>query len=200
MPNPERRVRLPLTRLLRGSLPALRATGAALILASCAGASSDAARSSGPEPQASIQELMDAKLDPAADVLWGAVGSTVTSAGEVDRAPRSDEDWSAARRSAVTLIEATNLLTMRGRHAAPPGARATAEGELTHAQIDQLLRSRPEAFAGFARALRATGLQALAAIDARDPNALMDAGSAIEEACEACHLTFWYPGGAKSGR
>jgi hypothetical protein len=33
----------------------------------------------------------------------------------------------------------------------------------------------------------------LAAIDAKDPAALVKAGGTLDEICESCHLTFWYP-------
>jgi hypothetical protein len=31
-------------------------------------------------------------------------------------------------------------------------------------------------------------------VQARDVDALFDAGSRIDAACENCHLPFWYPG------
>jgi len=43
------------------------------------------------------------------------------------------------------------------------------------------------------RRSRRTGLKALKAVDAKDPAALIDAGAALDEACEACHRTYWYP-------
>ena len=35
---------------------------------------------------------------------------------------------------------------------------------------------------------------ALKATEARDVDALLEAGGQIDEACEACHKKFWYPG------
>ena len=35
--------------------------------------------------------------------------------------------------------------------------------------------------------------EALAAIDKKDADALSDAGETIDEACEQCHLKYWYP-------
>jgi hypothetical protein len=34
----------------------------------------------------------------------------------------------------------------------------------------------------------------LKATDARDASELMNAGAALDEVCEGCHLKFWYPG------
>ena len=39
----------------------------------------------------------------------------------------------------------------------------------------------------------AAPLPALDAIDAKDPNRLLEVGGEIDEACEACHLVYWYP-------
>jgi hypothetical protein len=65
-------------------------------------------------PKASIRELMEAEVDPAADALWDSVQITLTAAGEEDRQPRTDEEWKAVRRSAVILVESANLLVMEG--------------------------------------------------------------------------------------
>jgi cytochrome c556 len=45
----------------------------------------------------------------------------------------------------------------------------------------------------FAHGLHSTATQALEAIDRRDSEALLQAGGEIDAACEACHLTYWYP-------
>ena len=42
-------------------------------------------------------------------------------------------------------------------------------------------------------ALLQTARSVLAAIDAEDPQALVTAGGNLNEVCESCHMTFWYP-------
>jgi len=143
---------------------------------------------------------MDAEVDPAADALWNAVGSTITLEGEVDRQPRTAAEWTAVRRSALILIEATNLLAMDGRRAAPPGAPAPAPGELSAREIETRIAENRPLFRAFALALRRVSLQALSAINAKDAGKLMDIGEAIDAACEACHVTFWYPNQASPSR
>jgi cytochrome c556 len=66
-------------------------------------------------------------------------------------------------------------------------------GELSPAEIDQHIDANRGALIGFAKALRATARTALTAIDKKDVQGLFKAGSDIDEACEACHVTFWYP-------
>jgi hypothetical protein len=141
---------------------------------------------------ATLQELMDSTVDPAADALWNAVEVIATAEGIEEKHPHTDEQWQSVRRGAITLIEATNLLVMQGRRAAPPGTQS-ARGELTPAQIDRKIAASRPTFEQFANVLRLSAVQALNAIDRRDSEALLDAGNALDEACEACHLNYWYP-------
>lgn len=135
---------------------------------------------------------MDSTVDPAADGLWDSVAVTSTRKGVDEHQPRTDEEWAAVRRHAVTLMESMNLVVMNGRRAAPPGTKA-AEGELTPDEIDQHIAANRGALVGFAKALRATAAKALTAVDKKDVPGLFEAGGEIDEACEACHVTFWYP-------
>ena len=152
----------------------------------------DTAQESPFEITATIRELMDSIVDPSADGLWDSVAVTTTRAGVDEKQPKTDEEWAAVRRNAVSLMESMNLVVMKGRHAAPPGTQA-ALGELTPDEIDQHIDANRGALIGFAKALRATARKALTAIDKKDARGLLDAGSGIDEACEACHVTFWYP-------
>jgi hypothetical protein len=181
---------LVLSRLTGCSPPA--ATSSAVVAASGAPAGAVGADTR-LEPVASVQEIMDAEVDPAADALWDSVVSTITLKGEEDKRPHTPEEWQAVRRQALILIEATNLLAMPGRRATPANAAAPAPGELPASEIQKLLEANPAAFVAFAQGLRGAAHQALDAIDAHDADKLMDAGSRIDEACEACHVVFWYP-------
>jgi len=143
-------------------------------------------------PTASLKELMDATVDPAADGLWDSISITATAAGTDRREPRTAQEWAAVRRHAITLIEATNLILIPGRAAAPAGTQPGL-GELPPQQIAALIERQRPLFTGFANGLRATAREALEAIDHKDVDALLKAGSDIDAACEACHVTFWYP-------
>jgi len=141
-----------------------------------------------------IKELMDSTVDPAADALWESVATVSDKNGVDKRQPRTEEEWKDLRRHAITLIEAMNLVMMKGRHAAPAGVKRPS-GELSTEQIDALLASDHETLVAFAQNMQKTTRVALAAIDKRDPAALFEAGSEIDRACEGCHMTFWYPDG-----
>jgi len=137
---------------------------------------------------------MDAIVDPSADVVWGAVGAVADQDGLRDLSPKTPEEWLEVRRAAVRLVEGANLLMMSPREAAPPGAVSEAPGvELEPAEITALIGSERAGFDAFAMALQAVSVEALRAVETRDKDRLIEAGGAIEEVCEGCHQTFWYP-------
>jgi hypothetical protein len=142
----------------------------------------------------SIKDLMESIIDPSADVLWGAVGTVVDREGIHESLPTTQEDWRDLRHAAVRIIEGGNLLTMPGRDAAPVGTKSEAPGvELEPPQIATLMERNRETFDTFARALQALGAEALRASEARNAALLLDIGARMENVCESCHQTFWYP-------
>jgi len=147
-------------------------------------------------PIATIQDIMTSLVDPPADALWAAVSSSSSAAGEVINEPRSEEEWKAARRNAVALVEAPNLLIMEGRKVARPGSSledANVAGILPAGDIQKKIDGDPQSFVERARALQEAGKAALAAIDARDAKLLFEAGDRLDKACEECHIRYWYP-------
>jgi hypothetical protein len=151
------------------------------------------------QPEATIKDIMDSMVDPSADVLWESVATIVSAAGTDERQPRTDDDWKNVHRHAVILVEATNLLKMEGRHVAKPKEKSENPGiELEPEQMEQLIKDDRQAFIKFAQGLHDAALPALRATEARDPAALLDAGEAIDTACENCHLKYWYPPGTQA--
>jgi hypothetical protein len=141
-----------------------------------------------------IKDLMESIVDPSADVIWGAVGTIADKQGVQDLSPKTPEQWLDVRRAAIRLIEGGNLLMIPGREAAPAGVRSEAPGvELEPAEITALVKKKRKSFDAFARALQAIGSEALRAIEAKDTDQLIEVGGRIEEVCESCHKTFWYP-------
>jgi hypothetical protein len=141
-----------------------------------------------------IKDLMESIIDPSADVIWGAVGTIADKQGIQDLSPKTPEQWLDVRRAAIRLIEGGNLLTMPGREAAPIGVRSEAPGvELEPADITALIKKKRKSFDAFARALQTIGSEALRAIEAKDADLLIEVGGRMEEVCESCHKTFWYP-------
>jgi hypothetical protein len=145
---------------------------------------------------ASIQELMDAVIDPSADALWDSVSIIETVKGTVFHQPHTSEEWQEARRHAIALIEGTNLLVMDGRKLVAPGSPVLDQGTsgvLSAEEGQQKFDSQHPTFVQFSKALREAATQMLTAIDKKDPTGMMNAGAAMDGVCESCHLTFWYP-------
>ena len=147
----------------------------------------------------SIKEIMDGLIDPAADHIFDAVSYTVTTAGIEEVRPRTREDWAEVRRHALLLAEAANLLKMPGRRVAP--GRPVIEFEvdevlpedLTPEQVQVLIDADPAEFARLAQGLTEASVVALRAADAMDVEALFESGEALDQACENCHVKYWYP-------
>ena len=79
-------------------------------------------------PTSTIKEIMDSVVDPSADVLWESVSTTINREGQTDKMPRTEDEWQTVRRSAVTLVEATNLLVIGHRLVAPSGHKSEYPG------------------------------------------------------------------------
>jgi hypothetical protein len=141
-----------------------------------------------------IKDLMESIIDPSADALWGAAGTVIDKQGVQDMAPKTPQEWLGVRRAAVRIVEGANLLMMSGREAAPAGTKSEAPGvELEPAEITALIKKKRKSFDAFAKALQALGLEALRASEAKDVPLLEDIGGRMENVCESCHQTFWYP-------
>ena len=143
---------------------------------------------------ATVKEIMDSVVDPNADVLWDSVSTTISREGTVENKPRTEEDWARIRRSAVTLVEATNLLVIEGRKIAPDGHKSEYPGiELEPDEMQKLVDADRASWVRYAHGLHDKAMVVLKAIDDKNVQGLMDGGEGIDEACENCHKHYWYP-------
>ena len=165
--------------------------------ARAATASPDAALWGDVKPVVSVKELMKYMLDPVADNIFNAVGTTLTRQGMVDIVPKTDEDWDKVRVGAVSLAEGAYLLKIR-RPFTPPGDENNSSGpdavELSPAQITAKVERDPVEWNARIEALRNVGLQVLDIVKKKDTPQLWDAADNLEMACENCHRSYWYPG------
>ena len=144
-------------------------------------------------PTTTIRDLMDGMVDPAADTIWNSVSTTITKKGKEEKAPHTDEEWGTLRHSAVALVEASNLLQIPGRHVALPGQRNEQGIELQPDQIEALINQDRPTWIRLAHGLHDAATQALQAAEAKDSSKVLESGDAIDNACEHCHQTYWYP-------
>jgi hypothetical protein len=147
-------------------------------------------------PVVSVKELMAHMIDPAAYIIFDAVYTDSTAKGIVEHKPVTDEDWEKVETGAITLIEGIELLKVV-RPFAPPGDVNQSVGpnapELSPAQISEKVMRDPVLWNAKIQALRNVGLEILDVIKQKDAEKLFNAGSDLDEACEACHVEYWYP-------
>jgi hypothetical protein len=154
----------------------------------------DSSRADSSRVYSSVKDIMESIIDPSADALWTAVGSVADKEGIHDLVPKTPEQWLDLHHAAVRIIEGGNLLMMPGREAASAGTKSEAPGvELEPAQITTLIKKNRKSFNAFAKALQVLGLEALRASDSNNADLLIDVGGRMENVCEGCHQTFWYP-------
>lgn len=113
-----------------------------------------------------MKQLMNSVVDPAADVVWGAVGTVVSAEGTEERAPKTDEEWAAVLNSAFVITESGNLMMM--------GSRAKDNGEWMRQS----------------QALIDVGIRTVKAAEARDKDAIFEVGGDIYGVCASCHQAY----------
>jgi hypothetical protein len=132
--------------------------------AACAPADQDAAAMY--RPVGDVADLMAGVVEPAAEVIWDAVGVIVDADGEHQLAPQTEEDWLMLRFAAYTVAESGNLLMMPER-ALDQGAWITMSQQLNE-----------------------MGQRAIEATDARNLDAIFDVGAEIYYVCTNCHSAY----------
>jgi len=178
------------------------AAAACLAIASCQARQPEPAPASAPastpQPEytttASVKDIMLHIVDPAGDLIWNSVATTVDRQGTHQTLPKTDEDWDKVRSGAIMLAEASNLLMIPGRHVARPGEKSETPGiELEPSEMEALINKDRTAWHKRAAHLHEVAVNVLKVIDARDDKKLFDVGAEIDQACENCHRQYWYP-------
>jgi hypothetical protein len=143
---------------------------------------------------ATIKDIMESIVDPNADYLWESVSTTATAKGTIENAPKTDKDWIDERNHAITLMEATNLLQMPGRLVAQPGEKSKHPGiEETPEAIKELMDVDRASWIKYTHDLYDATAVMLKSIDSKDAAGVLNAGEALDKACENCHKHYWYP-------
>jgi len=109
--------------------------------------------------------LMEAVVDPSADVIWDSVGTIITAEGEEHIRPKNDEEWMAVRNAAVAVAESGNLLMMSPRAVDAEWVR------ISQAMVD-------------------TGARAIQAAEAQNVDQVFDVGGEIYAVCTNCHSKY----------
>jgi cytochrome c556 len=148
------------------------------------------------KPTVSVKELMRFVIDPLADNIFDAVKTEVTPKGTVETVPKTEEDWEKVRIGGVSMVETAELLKMV-RPFTPPGDKNNSEGpdavELSPEEIMAKVQKDPVEWNARIQALKNVGLATIELANKKDVAALWDASENLDEACENCHRSYWYP-------
>jgi len=149
------------------------------------------------KPVVSVKELMRDMIDPASDYIFDAVKIVTTNKGTVETVPKTDEDWAKLRIGATTIAEGVYLLKVP-RPFTPPGDNNNSTGpdatELSPAQIKAKLEKDPVLWNAKIEALRNVTKEVLEIVEKKNTEELWEASYNLDQACESCHLQYWYPG------
>jgi len=137
---------------------------AASMVASCA---ADAPTGPPFRNDATVRMLMANLVDPAADLVWDAVGTIIDADGENHWEPETEEDWISVRYGAMSMMEAGNLLMVESRARDQDQWIRFSEGMMDAAQLM---------------------FQAAEAEDAEEVFAL---GETVYNSCNNCHQLYW---------
>ena len=149
------------------------------------------------KPVVSVKELMEYMIDPASDYVFDSVKTLVQPNGKViEIVPKTDDDWKKLQVGAVTMLEGIYLLKVQ-RPFAPAGDVNNSVGpdatELSPEQIVAKVNGDPVEWNARIEALRNVGLEVLEIVKKRNTKELWDASENLDEACESCHRSYWYP-------
>ena len=149
------------------------------------------------KPVVSVKELMRDMIDPASDYIFDAVKVVTTKNGTVETVPKTEEDWAKLRIGATTIAEGVYLLKVP-RPFTPPGDENNSTGaeatELSPAQIKAKLEKDPVLWNAKIEALRNVAKEVLDIVEKKNTAELWEASYNLDQACESCHLQYWYPG------
>ena len=117
-------------------------------------------------PVATIKQIMIGITNPAAYVIYEAVGTKTTSKGIEEIAPQTDEDWAKVGSAGAAVVESGNLMLM--------GNRMLDKGDWIKMTQDMI----------------AKGKLAMKGAEAKDKDKIVEAGGDLNTTCDNCHARY----------
>ena len=117
-------------------------------------------------PVASVKQIMIGITNPAAYVVYEAVGTKTTAKGIEETAPQTDEDWQKVASAAAAVVESGNLMLT--------GNRAIDKGDWVKMTRDMMEQ----------------GKAAIKAAGAKNKDAIVEAGGNLNTSCDNCHARY----------
>jgi len=117
-------------------------------------------------PVASVKQIMVGITNPAAYVIYEAVGTKTTSKGIEEIAPQTDEDWQKVESAGAAVVESGNLILT--------GNRAVDKGDWIKMTRDMMDKAK----------------LAMAAAKAKDKDKIVETGGDLNVTCDNCHMRY----------
>lgn len=117
-------------------------------------------------PVATVKQIMIGITNPAAFVVYEAVGTKSSAKGIEEIAPQNDEEWAKVASAGAAVVESGNLMLM--------GNRPIDKGDwvkMTNDMIEQ-------------------GKKAMKAAEAKDKDGIVAAGGDLNTTCDNCHARY----------
>jgi hypothetical protein len=117
-------------------------------------------------PVATIKQIMIGITNPAAFVIYEAVGTKSSAAGIEEIAPQNDEEWAKVGSAGAAVVESGNLMLI--------GNRAIDKGDWVKMTRDMMEQ----------------GKAAMKAAEAKDKEKIVEAGGELNTTCDNCHARY----------
>jgi len=117
-------------------------------------------------PVASVKQIMIGITNPAAFVVYEAVGTKSSAKGVEEIAPQTDEDWAKVGSAAAAVVESGNLMLT--------GNRAIDTGDWVKMTRDMMEQ----------------GQKAMKAAEAKNKDGIVAAGGDLNTTCDNCHARY----------
>lgn len=117
-------------------------------------------------PVATIKQIMIGVTNPAAFVVYGAVGTSSTAKGIEEIVPKNDEEWFKIESAAAAVAESGNLILT--------GNRAIDKGDWVKMTRDMMGKAQ----------------LAMKAAQAKDKDKIVETGGDLNTTCDNCHAKY----------
>ena len=147
---------------------ALFVSGIAFIIAGARTTEAAAATAPAVEtsPVANVKQIMIGITNPAAFVVYEAVGTKSSAKGVEEIAPQNDEEWAKVGSAAAAVVESGTLMLT--------GNRAIDTGDWVKMTRDMMEQGR----------------KAMKAAEAKDKDGIVAAGGDLNTTCDNCHARY----------
>ena len=114
-------------------------------------------------PVATVKQVMDGMVSPAAMFIWDSVATTVSAAGTEEKMPRTDDEWAQVATNAALIVESANLL------------------------VDSERALDAKDWPAMAKAMADAANKALDAARKKSPDQILEVGDELNQTCDKCH-------------